>query len=164
MNNLCLITMSGSLRQQLRGQPLRPDSSDVERAWVFPSSCCDAMLVMQAVWSVQCHIHMYTSLPFNYVSCIMPALLWTVTWSQQHLSVYSILPSTWYTSCRWYFRETLAGSMLSIIIHLCVSNNDGVYSWIIHELKSLVKKQKFCNTKSTIMIEGQRDSETGEKD
>ena len=31
-------------------------------------------------------------------------------------------------------------------------------------LNSLVKKQKFRKTKSTIMIEGQRDSEAGEID
>ncbi len=31
-------------------------------------------------------------------------------------------------------------------------------------LNSLVKKQKFRKTKSTIMIEGKRDSETGERD
>ena len=56
--------------------------------------------------------HMYTF--YDLFLTIMIAVLWLIscgqsyilTWSQQHLSVYSILSSTWYTSYSQYYRGT----------------------------------------------------------
>ncbi len=49
VNNPCLITMNGSLRQQPRAQFLQPDSLEVDRTRVFLFSCWDAMVVLQVI-------------------------------------------------------------------------------------------------------------------
>ncbi len=73
--------------------------------------------------------HMYTC--YDLFLTIMIAVLWLIswqsyilTWSLQHLSVYSILPSTWYTSYSQHYRGTLTASMLSIYIIIPVTDSD----------------------------------------
>ncbi len=93
---------------------------------------CNASYASSVVHAMpHTYVYILQSLPYNHACCIMPDLLWTVIRTDMITTTLVSLhfPSVRYTSCRWYVRETLAGSVY-IIIHLCVSNHDGVY---IHE-------------------------------